>query len=468
MREALVDATRAHDPDGRPRPRAVRAHAHRARPPCHGPTPGPERAGHSACGCRAADRRPRPPEPAGALRGHGRRPAGPDLPDPGDVGRRRLRAPAPGGRRRVVAERAEDELPAVRPEPRASGPAANIGCARWLDDRDGGVGRPSAPTTPWPRRTAWRRCWRRSSPGPGPAWPAPTSVTTSAPVVDRYFGPLFRPAAVEDGWEPVDYPHGTLLLARRACLEDIGLFDERYFAYCEEADLGLRARGRRWEVGLVRGARVTNPDLSSSVARRRLPPAAQHPAADPRPLRPVRRLHPLHDGRAAAGLPEPVPVPSPADLRRPRRVRALRDHLRGCYGPPPARLVGSLPPVAVVDTPRTSSSVRTEPVLIDLRTRRRSGGRLPRIPSLPTKPTAPTADRRRRSPTSPRSTGCGARRRRRAALPRRVRLGQGRLPRGLDLLHAVGLPDHHAAAGRARAAPGPSRCGRSGAAGSGA
>jgi peptidoglycan/LPS O-acetylase OafA/YrhL len=46
--------------------------------------------------------------------------------------------------------------------------------------------------------------------------------------------------------------------------------------------------------------------------------------------------------------------------------------------------------VAVVDTPRTSSSVRTEPVLIDLRTRRRGGGRLPRIPSLPSKPAAPT------------------------------------------------------------------------------
>ena len=45
-----------------------------------------------------------------------------------------------------------------------------------------------------------------------------------------------------EGWEPVDYPHGTLLLARRACLEDVGLFDERYFSYCEEADLGLRAR----------------------------------------------------------------------------------------------------------------------------------------------------------------------------------------------------------------------------------
>ena len=44
-----------------------------------------------------------------------------------------------------------------------------------------------------------------------------------------------------------------MLFARRGALEDVGLFDERYFAYCEEADLGLRAVAAGWEVGLVRG-----------------------------------------------------------------------------------------------------------------------------------------------------------------------------------------------------------------------
>ena len=66
-----------------------------------------------------------------------------------------------------------------------------------------------------------------------------------APHVDRYLGAFMVPGTGV-GWQPVDYPHGTLLVARRALLEEVGLFDERYFAYCEEADLGLRARRAGW------------------------------------------------------------------------------------------------------------------------------------------------------------------------------------------------------------------------------
>jgi N-acetylglucosaminyl-diphospho-decaprenol L-rhamnosyltransferase len=83
------------------------------------------------------------------------------------------------------------------------------------------------------------------------------------PHVDRVLGAVLRPSTCTGGWEPAGYPHGTLLLARRACLEEIGLFDERYFAYCEEADLGERARRAGWEVGIVRGAVVHNPGQSS-------------------------------------------------------------------------------------------------------------------------------------------------------------------------------------------------------------
>jgi GT2 family glycosyltransferase len=156
--------------------------------------------------------------------------------------------------------------------------------------------------------------------------------------VDRYFGTLFRPGAVTEGWEPVDYPHGTLLFAGRACLEEVGVFDERYFSYCEEADLGLRVRDHRWEIGLVRGARVTNTDLSSSVA-----------LVDYLQLRNTLLLTRDHFGRYATFIrfttavlqlvsqtlrPERRPM-----IFHPRaRVRALRDHLRGCYGPPPADL----------------------------------------------------------------------------------------------------------------------------------
>ena len=55
------------------------------------------------------------------------------------------------------------------------------------------------------------------------------------------------------------------MLLRRACLDEVGVFDERFFSYCEEADLGLRARRRGWKVGLVRGAMVKNLHLGSSV-----------------------------------------------------------------------------------------------------------------------------------------------------------------------------------------------------------
>jgi GT2 family glycosyltransferase len=88
----------------------------------------------------------------------------------------------------------------------------------------------------------------------------------ASPRVDHVFGPITEPAASTEGFEAVDYPHGTLMLASRACLQSIGVFDERYFAYCEEADLGLRAKRAGFDVGLVRGARVVNPQVDTPTA----------------------------------------------------------------------------------------------------------------------------------------------------------------------------------------------------------
>jgi N-acetylglucosaminyl-diphospho-decaprenol L-rhamnosyltransferase len=59
--------------------------------------------------------------------------------------------------------------------------------------------------------------------------------------------------------QEVDVPHGTLMLVRRQCLEEIGLFDQRYFAYGDEHDLGARAVRHGWKVVLVWGSIVTNP-----------------------------------------------------------------------------------------------------------------------------------------------------------------------------------------------------------------
>lgn len=46
--------------------------------------------------------------------------------------------------------------------------------------------------------------------------------------------------------EPVLLPSGSAALYRRSMLEDIGGFDDSFFLYCEDTDLGLRARWRGW------------------------------------------------------------------------------------------------------------------------------------------------------------------------------------------------------------------------------
>ncbi len=43
------------------------------------------------------------------------------------------------------------------------------------------------------------------------------------------------------------FPSGSAALYRRAMLDDIGGFDDRFFLYCEDTDLGLRARWAGWK-----------------------------------------------------------------------------------------------------------------------------------------------------------------------------------------------------------------------------
>ena len=61
-------------------------------------------------------------------------------------------------------------------------------------------------------------------------------------------------------------PSGSAALYRRAMLEEIGLFDETFFLYCEDTDLGLRARWAGWECGYVPGA-VVEHRYSHSAGR---------------------------------------------------------------------------------------------------------------------------------------------------------------------------------------------------------
>jgi N-acetylglucosaminyl-diphospho-decaprenol L-rhamnosyltransferase len=161
----------------------------------------------------------------------------------------------------------------------------------------------------------------------------------ATPIVDPYFGGILAPAQVTEGWEDAGHPHGTLMLARRTLLDQVGLFDERYFAYCEEADLALRAAAAGWQTGLVRGAIVVNPDLGTPSAtidylqlRNTLLLVREHSGRYHAAIRFILAL-----GQLAAGAASPSRRGPYFDA--PARVLALRDHLRQRYGPPPASVL---------------------------------------------------------------------------------------------------------------------------------
>jgi GT2 family glycosyltransferase len=56
--------------------------------------------------------------------------------------------------------------------------------------------------------------------------------------------------------EEILFPSACAALYRRAMLERIGFFDEDFFAYCEDTDLGLRGRLAGWRAFLARDAVV--------------------------------------------------------------------------------------------------------------------------------------------------------------------------------------------------------------------
>ena len=52
------------------------------------------------------------------------------------------------------------------------------------------------------------------------------------------------------------FPSGSAALYRRSMLDQIGVFDDSFFLYCEDTDLGLRARWAGWDCRYVAGAVV--------------------------------------------------------------------------------------------------------------------------------------------------------------------------------------------------------------------
>jgi GT2 family glycosyltransferase len=75
-----------------------------------------------------------------------------------------------------------------------------------------------------------------------------------------------QPASRFSQAQDVLFPSGCAALYRRVMLDEIGLFDEDYFLYCEDTDLGLRARWAGWTCRYVPEAVVEHRYSSTSGA----------------------------------------------------------------------------------------------------------------------------------------------------------------------------------------------------------
>jgi len=72
--------------------------------------------------------------------------------------------------------------------------------------------------------------------------------------LNRGRGRLEEDRGQYDGCRSALFPSGAAALYRRAMLDEIGLFDESFFLYGDDADLGLRGRVAGWTCALAPGA----------------------------------------------------------------------------------------------------------------------------------------------------------------------------------------------------------------------
>ncbi|HKS41705.1 MAG TPA: glycosyltransferase family 2 protein [Blastocatellia bacterium] len=66
----------------------------------------------------------------------------------------------------------------------------------------------------------------------------------------------------------VDWIEAACLLVRRAALDEVGLFDERFFMYSEDEDLCLRLRNRGWTICFTGRGTAIHHGAQSSANRR--------------------------------------------------------------------------------------------------------------------------------------------------------------------------------------------------------
>jgi GT2 family glycosyltransferase len=72
-----------------------------------------------------------------------------------------------------------------------------------------------------------------------------------------------------DTTQQVDASTGCCMLLRRAALDQVGLFDEGYFIYCEDVDWFVRAKKAGWEVWYVAEAVIEHHHAYSARFRKR-------------------------------------------------------------------------------------------------------------------------------------------------------------------------------------------------------
>jgi N-acetylglucosaminyl-diphospho-decaprenol L-rhamnosyltransferase len=72
-----------------------------------------------------------------------------------------------------------------------------------------------------------------------------------------------------DTTQRVDASTGCCMVIRRTALEQVGLFDEGYFIYCEDVDWFLRAKAEGWEVWYVGDAVIEHHHAYSAQFRKR-------------------------------------------------------------------------------------------------------------------------------------------------------------------------------------------------------
>jgi N-acetylglucosaminyl-diphospho-decaprenol L-rhamnosyltransferase len=78
----------------------------------------------------------------------------------------------------------------------------------------------------------------------------------------RWFASIPKPGVTvgrSRGFVEREWVQGCLLLIRAACAEEIGGFWSQLFAYYEEVDLCMRARGAGWRVGVASNAMAHEP-----------------------------------------------------------------------------------------------------------------------------------------------------------------------------------------------------------------